>query len=90
MSTEDRDGKVIIQVADQGIGIPKEEQENIFVKFYRSRKVSNTNIKGSGLGLYLAQYFVNLHEGEILIESELNKGSTFQVELPTQLSTISN
>ncbi len=90
VSTEDRDGKVIVQVADQGIGISQSEQENIFVKFYRSREVSNTNIKGSGLGLYLAKYFVNLHEGEITIESETNKGSTFQVELPTSLHTVSN
>jgi len=88
ISTEDVNGKVVIQVADQGIGISEKEHENIFVKFYRSRKVSNTNIKGSGLGLYLAKYFVNLHKGNIFIESEVNKGSTFHVELPNDLGQI--
>ena len=88
ISTEDHDGKVVVQVADQGIGIPKNEHENIFVKFYRARKVSNTNIKGSGLGLYLAKYFVNLHQGNIFIESEVDKGSTFHVEIPSDLGQV--
>src|SRR5690606_14623051 len=61
VSTEEVDGKVIVQVADQGIGIPAEELPTLFTKFFRSRTAIEKGIKGSGLGLYLSQYFVNLH-----------------------------
>ncbi len=84
ISSEEDNGKVLVQVADQGIGIAKQEQDQVFSKFYRSRSVTNGPIKGSGLGLYLANYFVNLHSGKIQIESEPNKGSTFTVELPVE------
>ena len=82
VTTEEVDGKVLVQVADQGLGIDVKEYENIFSKFYRSHLITNSEIKGSGLGLYLAKYFVDLHSGKISVESETNKGSTFSVELP--------
>ncbi len=85
ITTDEEDGKVMVQVADQGIGISDQEKENVFIKFYRSKDVVNTDIKGSGLGLYLSKYFVNLHNGEIFVESEPQKGSTFTVELPMDL-----
>lgn len=85
ISTEELDGKLIVQVADQGMGIPKNEQPHLFSKFYRSRNVRDGAIKGSGLGLYLSRYFVDLHKGAISVESELNTGSTFTVELPMNL-----
>jgi signal transduction histidine kinase len=83
ISSEESDGQVVVQVADQGIGIAKEELENIFMKFYRSKEVRASTTKGTGLGLYLASYFVELHGGRISVESELGKGSTFTVELPS-------
>ncbi|MCB0341013.1 MAG: CHASE2 domain-containing protein [Pseudobdellovibrionaceae bacterium] len=86
ISTEEMGGQVLVQVADQGVGIPKEEQENIFMKFYRSKDAQISPIKGSGLGLYLSNYFVNLHHGTISVESEPQHGSTFTVSLPTDLS----
>ncbi len=86
ISTEEVGGRVVVQVADQGFGIPKDELEHIFEKFYRSKTVTTTNIKGTGLGLYLSNYFVNLHRGRILVDSELKKGSTFTVELPMELN----
>ncbi|MCB9025938.1 MAG: CHASE2 domain-containing protein [Bdellovibrionaceae bacterium] len=86
ISTEEKNGKVLIQIADQGIGIDKKDQSEVFTKFHRSPRVTNGPIKGSGLGLYLANYFVNLHSGKILLESELQMGSTFTVELPTELN----
>ncbi len=82
VSTEEINGRVHIQVADQGYGIPKDEIENVFAKFYRSRDFKNSEIQGSGLGLYLAKYFVELHQGKIAVESEVKSGSTFTVELP--------
>src|SRR5690606_31631975 len=51
VSTEELEGQIIVQVADQGIGIPSTEISNVFMKFYRSKEVKNTPIKGSGLGL---------------------------------------
>ncbi|MCB0392471.1 MAG: CHASE2 domain-containing protein [Bdellovibrionales bacterium] len=86
VSTEEKDGKVFVQVADQGIGIDKKDIKEVFSKFYRSPDVTNGPIKGSGLGLYLANYFVKLHSGRIHVESELKHGSTFTVELPTELN----
>jgi signal transduction histidine kinase len=85
VSTEEADGRLIIQVADQGMGIPKAEHNQLFSKFYRSKTVRDGAIKGSGLGLYLSRYFVDLHKGSISVESEAEKGSTFTVELPMNL-----
>lgn len=83
VTTEERDGWIVVQVADQGPGIPEDELPHIFMKFYRSRNAKGSTIKGSGLGLYLAKYFVELHKGRISVDSTLGQGSTFTVELPT-------
>lgn len=82
ITSEETDGKIIIQVSDQGPGIPPDELSNVFMKFFRSKNAKSSPIKGSGLGLYLAKYFVELHQGRIYCESSLNEGSTFTVELP--------
>ncbi|CAN5472861.1 hypothetical protein BH10BDE1_BH10BDE1_26030 [soil metagenome] len=82
VSSEERDGWIVVQVADQGPGIPDDELPHIFMKFYRSRNAKGSAIKGSGLGLYLAKYFVELHKGRIQVDSTLGQGSTFTVELP--------
>ncbi len=84
VTTEESEGRVVIQVADQGQGIPEDELPNIFMKFYRSKSAKSSSTKGSGLGLYLAKYFVELHSGTISVDSRLGAGSTFTVELPTQ------
>ena len=85
VSSEEANGKVIVQVADQGIGIPQDEQANVFMKFFRSKNAKTSPIKGSGLGLYLAKYFVELHHGVITVESSAGMGSTFTVELPIKV-----
>ncbi|UXR64298.1 CHASE2 and HATPase_c domain-containing protein [Bdellovibrio bacteriovorus] len=84
VSSEETDTKVIVQVADQGPGIPQDELQNIFMKFFRSKNVKSSPIKGSGLGLYLAKYFTELHRGSIFVESSHGNGSTFTVELPIE------
>ncbi|MGE3974439.1 MAG: ATP-binding protein [Bdellovibrionales bacterium] len=84
VSTEEVDGQVLVQIADQGRGIPRDEVGNIFLKFYRSQDAKTSPIKGSGLGLYLAKYFVELHRGEISVESVYEQGSTFSIKLPTE------
>lgn len=84
VSSEEADGRVVIQVADQGPGIPQDELANIFMKFFRSKNAKSSPIKGSGLGLYLAKYFTELHKGNISVESNYGNGSTFTVELPIE------
>lgn len=86
ISSEEVDGMIRIQIADQGAGISAEDQPHIFMKFFRSSNAKASPIKGSGLGLYLAKYFVELHQGRILVESSLGQGSTFTVELPLERS----
>ena len=75
------DKKVKIAIKDQGLGIPKSQQEKMFSKFFRADNVSRT-IPGSGLGLYVAKSIIENHQGKIWFESEENKGTTFFVELP--------
>jgi hypothetical protein len=82
VSSEEVDGRIRVQVADQGNGIPADDLPHIFMKFFRSSNAKSSPIKGSGLGLYLAQYFVELHRGQISVESTLGQGSTFTVDLP--------
>ena len=82
ITTEEVDGRVVIQVSDQGQGIPEDELPYLFEKFYRSKNAKSSSIKGSGLGLYLAKYFVELHRGSITVDSQPGEGSTFIVELP--------
>ena len=79
-SREDGD-KLLVEFKDQGIGIPAVDLPNIFMKFFRTSNVKTSTIKGSGLGLYLAQYFVQLHKGQITVHSEPEQGSQFIVEL---------
>lgn len=82
VSSEEKGGRIVVQVADQGPGIPTDELSNIFMKFFRSKNAKSSPIKGSGLGLYLAKYFTELHGGRISVESSHGQGCTFTVELP--------
>lgn len=80
--TKEGHGKIKVSVVDEGPGIPPEELDNVFLKFYRSKQVKTSAIKGTGLGLYLAKYFVELHGGSLKAESQIQKGSRFTVEIP--------
>lgn len=71
-----------IRVTDTGIGIAKEEQERIFDRFFRVDKARSREQGGSGLGLSICKWIVEAHQGKILVESELGKGSSFIVRLP--------
>lgn len=69
-------------VSDSGIGIPKEEHENIFSRFYRVKNEINDVTSGSGIGLPIAQHYVQLLGGELKLESTPGKGTTFTFDLP--------
>ena len=75
---------VHVSVSDEGIGISNENLKNMFTKFFRAEDPRTSDIKGSGLGLYLVKYFVGLHGGSISVTSELDKGSTFTFRLPIE------
>ncbi len=74
--------QITIDVADTGIGISEADAGRIFEKFYRANDKRIADITGSGLGLALAREVVRLHGGDITVQSELNKGSTFTMTLP--------
>lgn len=70
-----------IEVSDTGIGIAKEEQENIFRRYYQTKRGYNANSSGWGIGLCLVKRMVELHKGTVSVTSEPGKGSTFTVDL---------
>jgi PAS domain S-box-containing protein len=74
---------VSIDVSDTGIGIKPEEQALVFDRFYRSNDPRVAKITGSGLGLALAREVARLHGGDLTVQSEIDKGSTFTLTLPT-------
>lgn len=82
ISTVEENSKVLFKVRDEGEGISEEDLPHVFDKFYRSHKAKISSVKGSGLGLYLAQYFIHMHGGEISVESVIGSGTTFTVALP--------
>ena len=82
--------EMIIAVEDRGIGIPKNETEKIFDRFYRVGDELTRKVKGSGLGLALVKELVLAHGGTVTANSEIDKGSTFTVSLPLNLDKEKN
>ena len=74
-----------ISVADDGIGIPKEDQSSIFSRFYRAANADKSDTTGSGLGLFLVKSYVEKWGGTIRFQSVEGKGSTFYLELPVNI-----
>ncbi|MEM7379989.1 MAG: tetratricopeptide repeat protein [Bacteroidota bacterium] len=86
VSVEIREGEgsnhLNILVSDTGSGIPKEELEHIFDRFYQASNANNEDVTGTGIGLSLTKELVELHGGSISVESEIGKGSTFEISIP--------
>lgn len=80
----DKDSTVEISVKDTGGGIEKQNLDNIFNRFYQEDKSLSRKAEGSGIGLSLVKSLVEMHGGNIIVESEVNKGSIFKVELPAR------
>jgi len=70
-----------IKISDNGPGIHDEDQKSIFDKFYQP-KTNDSNKKGTGLGLYLVRYFIEIHDGTVDLKSRVGFGSTFSIRLP--------
>ncbi len=79
-------GNIMIRISDTGIGIPKDEIQKIFDRFYRVDKARARDTGGTGLGLSIAMDVVKLHGGYIEVSSEEEKGSTFTIILPCEIT----
>lgn len=85
-SREDQSGFVHMEVEDHGPGIPPDQLPLMFRKFNRTVRPVQEQVKGSGLGLYLSKYFIELHGGTIQVRSREGKGTTFSFTLPLRMS----
>ena len=82
LSVEQRNGFILIEVEDHGIGIPEVERERLFERFFRTQGALDRQIPGTGLGLYITKSIVEAHGGTVAAHSVAGEGSSFVVELP--------
>ena len=73
-------GKTVLTVEDNGIGIPKDQQERVFERFYRVDKSRSKETGGTGLGLAIVKHIVELHDAGLTLDSEVGRGTTIKVE----------
>lgn len=88
INTFEKNDGVYIVIEDNGIGISKEDLPNIFNRFYRSDKSRNKQSGGMGLGLSIAKYIVDSHNGEIKVYSKLDEGTITSIQLPTEIKKL--
>ncbi len=81
---EKRALEFIVRIADRGLGIPQEDLDRIFERFYAVNKSHSRSLGGSGLGLSIVERIIEKHQGRIDVESEVGKGTTFIITLPVQ------
>ncbi len=85
-----KDGKVLVSVSDEGVGIPPEHKNKVFERFHRVDSVQTRGTPGSGLGLSITKGHVEAHGGEVWLESAVGKGSKFYFSLPFDQEESSN
>lgn len=86
VKTDTEDGKAVVSVIDQGVGIEPVDQEKLFKKFSRIENELSLQVGGSGIGLYIDKVLVELHGGTIKVDSKIGEGSTFTVRIPKKLA----
>ena len=82
LTVDRRNGKVMIEVEDRGIGIPESEHGKLFERFFRAQDALDRQIPGTGLGLYITKSIVEAHGGTVVARSVVGEGTSFVVELP--------
>ncbi|WP_445612552.1 HAMP domain-containing sensor histidine kinase [Geobacillus sp. YF-1] len=82
ISLREEDAFVIVAVRDHGIGIPKDELKNVFLRFYRVDKARSREQGGAGLGLSIAKEIIDKYGGQIAVESEVGQGTTVELAVP--------
>lgn len=88
VKVEKHDGYALVTVSDTGIGIKKEEIPRIFERFYRVDRARSRNSGGTGLGLAIVKHLVEAHKGQISVQSEVGKGTTFTVKLNKKIENL--
>ena len=78
----DQQNSIVVQVIDQGSGIPKKEHDKIFERFYRVDQARSRDAGGTGLGLSIVKHIAERHRGRVVVTSSLGTGSTFSVTIP--------
>jgi two-component system phosphate regulon sensor histidine kinase PhoR len=82
VTTSNRSGKILIAIEDKGMGMDPETRRKVFDKFFRYSTGNIHNIKGFGLGLSYVKAIVGAHKGEVFVQSEVGKGSRFEISMP--------
>lgn len=85
---DDRNLQGVVTVTDCGIGIPEEELPHLFTRFHHIPRPSANNVRGAGLGLYIARSLLEMMGGKVWVESKVNKGSTFYIGVPLEQAII--
>ena len=82
VAVERHQGEARVSVADRGIGIPADERERVFERFFRAKNAATRNFGGLGIGLFVSNEIVSRHGGRFEVESVPGQGSTFRFSLP--------
>jgi len=87
LHVDQKDQSAVISIRDSGVGIAEEDRSKIFERFYRVDKARSREFGGAGIGLSIAQWIVQQHQGSITVESSVGRGSTFVVMLPLSMDS---
>ena len=88
LHAEVQNGSISVAIRDTGLGIAEKDLPHIFDRFYRADQARSVEVRGSGLGMAIARWIAETHQGTITAASEVGKGSTFEVRLPVHSTEV--